>query len=286
MGPSDEPTLGPAADEAPPGAALSWIGELTSSSGVRERHFEVAVVGRRVPGILWTRAPGAEPSQVSPIPLVLIGHGATDHKRADYVLALARHLVGELGFAAAAIDGPGHGERKLDPERDEIGVFSDFLAEWSRDGTTDDVIAEWQATLDALHALDDVGPGPVGYWGLSMGTIYGVPFVVAEPRVKVAVLGLMGVVGPTRDRLAADAPRIACPVMFLQQWDDQLLPRDDVLALFDAIGALDKRLHAHPGDHAAVPPEELTFSVEFLGRHLSGGPSSPPPPRRGRRTGR
>jgi len=203
---------------------------------------------------------------------VLIGHGAAADKRVDYVLALARQLVRDHRFAAAAIDGPGHGDRKAVPDRDDIGVFSDFLAEWSREGSTDDVIAEWSATLDALRGVDEVGDGPVGYWGLSMGTIYGLPFVAAEPRVKVAVLGLMGAVGPTRERLAADAARVNCPVMFLQQWDDQLLPRDEVLALFDAIGSLDKRLHAHPGDHSAVPAEELTFSVEFLARHLSGTP--------------
>jgi hypothetical protein len=65
---------------------------------------------------------------------------------------------------------------------------------------------------------------------------------------------------------------VACPVSFIQQWDDSLLPRQEVLDLFDALGSLDKRLHAHPGDHAAVPLEELEFSVSFLARHLGEGP--------------
>ena len=79
----------------------------------------------------------------------------------------------------------------------------------------------------------------------------------------------MGLVGPTRDRMAADARRLSCPVLLLQQWDDSLIPRDHVFELFDMLGSIDKRLHAHPGDHAAVPIEEMLFSARFLVRHLS-----------------
>jgi fermentation-respiration switch protein FrsA (DUF1100 family) len=79
----------------------------------------------------------------------------------------------------------------------------------------------------------------------------------------------MGLVGPTRARMAADAASITCPVLFVQQWDDALIPRADVFELFDTIGSSDKRLHAHPGDHAAVPVEEIAFSARFLARHLA-----------------
>ena len=54
-----------------------------------------------------------------------------------------------------------------------------------RSATTD-----WTSTLDAVQAMDDVGDGPVGWWGLSMGTGLGVPFVAREPRIQVAVFGL------------------------------------------------------------------------------------------------
>ncbi len=244
---------------------MDWVGDTHRADGVVERGFEVDAGGRRVPGILWL------PEDVSdgPRPLVLIGHGATADKRADYVLALARRLAGRHGFAAAAIDGPGHGDRRPPDRNDDIQVFSDFLAEWSRDGSTDDVVADWASTLEALRALPAVGDGPLGYWGLSMGTIYGLPFVAAEPRVQVAVFGLMGLVGPTRDRMEADARRLSCPVLFLQQWHDTLIPREHVAELFDALGSVDKRLHAAPGDHAAVPVEEFEFSATFLVRHLT-----------------
>lgn len=243
---------------------MRWEGEALVENGVKERRFTVDVAGRGVPGILWVPDEGPGPR-----PLVLLGHGATRHKRVDYLLGLARLLVGRRGFAVAAIDGPGHGDRRAPGHDDDVALFGAFLAEWSREGTIDDMVADWQGTLEALRELDEVGDGPVGYWGLSMGTIYGVPLVAAEPRIQVAVFGLMGLVGPTRDRMAADAVSVACPVLFIQQWDDSLIPREHLFELFGALGSLDKRLHAHLGDHAAVPVEEIAFSARFLGRHLA-----------------
>jgi len=242
---------------------MRWEGEAEIGDGIRERRFGVDVDGRVVPGILWVPEEGTGPR-----PLVLLGHGATRHKRVDYLLGLARILAGTHGFAVAAIDGPGHGDRRAAGHDDDIALFSAFLGEWSREGTTEDMVADWRGTVGALRELDEVGDGPLGYWGLSMGTIYGVPLVAAEPRIQVAVFGLMGLVGPTRERMEVDAAAITCPVLFIQQWDDSLIPRGDAFELFGALGSVDKRLHAHPGDHAAVPVEEIAFSANFLVRHL------------------
>jgi dienelactone hydrolase len=247
-----------------PGAELVWDGEAAVDGSVAERRFGVRANGRQVPGLLWL-PDGA----TGPRPLVLIGHGACRHKRSPYVTGLARRVVQGHGFAAAAIDAPAHGDRRADPDADDITILGDFLNEWIREGSTDDMVADWRATLASLRRLEEVGDGPLGYWGLSMGTIYGLPFSAQEPRVQVAVFGLMGIVGPSRERLTADAPRISCPVLFIQQWDDQLIPRPETLELFDALGSIDKRLHAHPGDHTAVPVEEMDFSVGFLARHLA-----------------
>jgi dienelactone hydrolase len=250
------------------GVTVRWLGWRRLDDGVLERRFDVDVDGRVVPGLLWTPV-DAEGHR----PLVLVGHGASRHKRDEAVVALAGLLVRGHGFAVAAVDGPRHGERRADGGLDRIKVFSEFPGEWCRPGSTDEMVADWTGTLDALRRLDEVGDGPVGYWGLSMGTIYGLPFVAAEPRVQVAVLGLMGLVGPTRDRLATDASRLVCPVLFIQQWGDELFGREPVFELFDALGSRDKRLHANPGAHAAVPADEMRYSVEFLARHLA--PASP-----------
>ncbi len=240
------------------------MGDPLVADGVDERRFDLDVDSRVVPGLLWRPA-----GSVGPRPLVLLAHGATRHKRVDHILEIARQLVRGFDFAALAIDAPFHGDRRPDPAADELTVFSEFLTEWSREGTVEDMLADWQAALGAVRDLDEVGDGPLGYWGLSMGTIYGIPFVATEPRVQAAVFGLMGLVGPTTERLAADAAKVTCPVAFIQQWDDSLLPRQPVLDLFDALASVDKRLHVHPGEHAAVPLEELEFSIAFLSRHLA-----------------
>ena len=117
--------------------------------------------------------------------------------------------------------------------------------------------------LGALQALDYVGAGPAGYWGVSLGCGLGVPFVAAEPRVRAAVLGLGGAFAPD-----GPAARITVPVLFLVQWDDERVPRAASLALFDALASAEKTLHASPGRHGEVPPFEQDSALRFFTRHL------------------
>ncbi len=248
----------------PSPARLHWHAEVPPAKGVRQRRFDLDRAGRLVPGILWTPEDGAGPRA-----LVLIGHGAAQTKSEAYVVALARTLVRHHGIAAVAIDGPVHGDRRSDGVLDGSLMMLEFGQRWSADAElTDDMIADWRAVLDAVQELPDVGAGPVGYWGLSMGTILGLPLVVAEPRISVAVLGLMGVSGPTKARIAADAAAISVPVLFILQWDDTLFHREKGFELFDAIGTRDKRLHANPGAHSALPADEFLATIRFLADHL------------------
>lgn len=249
--------------------AIRWLGD-DSHHGVRERLFDLDRDGRRVPGVVWTPE-GATGTR----PLVLLGHGASGNKRQAYVLTAARRLVRHHGFAAASIDGPVHGDRRHPDARDSRAVFLHFAQLWSSDDQmTDEMVADYVATLDVLQQLDGIGAGDVGWWGLSMGTILGLPFVAADPRVRVAVLGLMGIAGPTRERIEADAGAITCPVLFLVQWDDELFARNTALALFDAIGSKDKRLHAAPGSHGEVPEDAFGESVGFLAKWLVADPEA------------
>lgn len=243
-----------------------FIREPAVERGVSERDFVIRAGTRDVPGVLWMPDHASDSR-----PLVLLGHGGSGHKRQNYITSLARRAVRHLGYAAAAIDGPMHGDRAKLLGRDP-GIASE--RRWWRESLTDEMVEDWQATIDALQKLDGIGIGPVGYWGLSMGTIFGLPFVAAEPRVQVAVLGLMGAMGPTGDRLRKDAARVDCPVLFLVQWDDDLVPRESALELFGALGATDKRLHAHPGIHTAVPREEFDAGEAFLAEHLETDPSA------------
>jgi dienelactone hydrolase len=240
---------------------MEWISEVTER-GVSERRFDLDVDGTTVPGILWTPEDAAGTR-----PLVLIGHGGSQHKRAPNVLSLARRLVRHLGYAAAAIDGPMHGDRvpggndmTLDSLRVRMNENPDEVARGFRAARR-----EWSETLTALKQLEGVGDGPTGYWGLSMGTVIGLPFVAGESRVDAAVLGLMGI---TVDARGEAARSIKIPVLFLVQWDDELVQRTDALALFDTLGTADKVMHVSPGAHSAVPAAEIQASEDWFEKHL------------------
>ena len=245
---------------------VRWLDDR-SSGDFRKRRFDVERGPRTVPGVLWT-----PPRPVPAMPLVLLSHGASGHKGTDYVAELAKAFAGR-GIAAAAIDGPVHGDRRLDGGKNSQLAFLEFCQAWSSDPTmTDEMVADWVAALDGLLALDELGGGRIGWWGVSMGTIIGLPFVAAEPRIGAAVFGLMGLTGPTSDRIAEDAPKVECPVMFLVQWDDELFSRECAIGLFDAIGSADKRMHVHRGRHGAIPPEGFRLTESFLAERLVGSP--------------
>lgn len=250
------------------------------SGGVARHRFELRSREQIVPGYLWT-ATGGHGRR----PLVLLGHGATASKDTPLVTALAVRLVAELGYAAAAIDFPNHGERRPEEERSvpaaEVRSAMGLVA-WRQRNTraTEQAISDLCATVDFACERSDVNPDLVGYIGLSMGTRFGVPFVASEPRVKAAVFGLFGWSADLRrpdeeglaersQAFAAAARTIRAPALFLLQWDDELFPRQDGLALYDLLGSLEKTLHANPGGHVALPRAEVADIIQFVRRHLA-----------------
>jgi dienelactone hydrolase len=236
----------------------SWL------DGVIERLFTLG----EIPGVLWTPgdAHGARP-------LILMGHGGGQHKKAPGIEARARRFAADAGLAVVSIDAPNHGDRPTSAEFDRLAAEYQARAAAGEDTASLDtalytlvvfqIVAEWQAVLTAVQQLDGIGGGPVGYWGVSMGCAFGMPLVAAEPRVRAAVLGLQG-----SPALLETAAQITVPVQFLVQWDDELMPRPQSLALFDAIGSADKTLHAYPGKHGDLPRFETDDSLRFFARHL------------------
>ncbi|MFI9235399.1 dienelactone hydrolase family protein [Streptomyces sp. NPDC053079] len=238
----------------------------TCSNGICEQLFLLG----EIPGVLWT------PEDAGTRPLIVMGHGGGQHKKAPDIMGLAHRFVTECGFAVVAVDVPGHGDRPTHEEYNRIAsenqsrveageelapLIAGFQALVARQ-----TVPEWQAVLDAVQQLDHVGAGPVGYWGVSLGCGLGVPFVAAEPRVRAAVLGLGGA---SASAPAGDAARITVPVEFLVQWDDERVPRDQSLALFDALASAEKTLHANPGKHGDIPAFELDSTLKFFSRNLA-----------------
>jgi alpha-beta hydrolase superfamily lysophospholipase len=252
--------------------------------GVIEQRFDLRVDDETVPGIRWI------PEEAKmPRPTILIGHGGTQHKRVPNVLGLARRFVRHLGYSAVALDAPGHGDRVTDPGMAErrrqaiqariaagpgaggVALGPEEAKEWVERTTKG--IAEWKALL---NGLDEQGEGPqYGYWGVSMGTAIGLPFVASEPRVKAAVLGLAGLGNrPGAERFEKAARGLTVPVLLVLQWNDELVRQDSGLALFDAIGSPEKTLHLNPGGHVQIPLFERDAYEAFFLRHL--GPAGLP----------
>ena len=244
----------------------------TSSNGVVERDFTVG----ELTGALWSPASGADRA-----PLVLMGHGGGTHKKAPGMVGRAHRLVADGGFTVATIDAPGHGGRPRTAfDESEIAAMHRAMEAGEPVGPivvrynahlAERAVPEWQATLDALQELPEIdAEGPVGYFGLNMGTAIGVPLAAVEPRITAAVFGLHW-----PDALAETARRITIPIEFALQWDDEHIPRASGLALFDAFASKEKTLHANAGRHKELPRFEADSAVRFFVRHLGRPGTSP-----------
>jgi pimeloyl-ACP methyl ester carboxylesterase len=241
--------------------------EFTSAQHLDDDVLERGFTLGEVPGVLWTRG-----SVSAPAPLILIGHNGGLHKREPRLVARARHAAARYGYAAAAIDHPGHGDRprsavderaRADLRRAMAAgepveeIFESFIVP-----LVEKAVPEWQATLDALLALPEIG-GPVGYSGM---TAVGIRLAVAEPRIAAAGFFAGGFV-PRAQR--EEARQLVIPLLFLLQWDDEGNDRQTALDLFDAFGSREKTLHANMGGHKGTPWFETDDGDRFFGRHLS-----------------
>ncbi|MCH2336069.1 MAG: lysophospholipase [Pseudomonadales bacterium] len=235
---------------------MAWRSDEVSIEKITERAFDLTVNGQNVPGVYW------RPKSGNANRIALLGHGGSTHKKVEYVQLVAT-LLAQRGIASMAIDGPGHGERASGSEVRSTEGFSDI---WNAGGGTQGIVADWHAALNFIEAEE--GVRPACWWGLSMGTMMGLPVTASDTRIRVALLGLMGIWGPNGDDLKRLAPEVLCPVRFLVQWDDEIVPREACLELYDALGSEKKTLHANPGIHTAVPQTEIAGSVEYLDRYL------------------
>lgn len=241
----------------------------TSSNGVIVRDFTLG----EITGVLWSPGPGADHTG-----LVLMGHGGGLHKKAPALVARAHHMVTTYGFTVAAIDAPGHGDRTRTPADEQVradlgraleaGENDRFMALSLSYGMAlaERGVPEWQATMDALQELPEIGTdAPIAYGGgITLGTAIGIPLTATDPRIRAAIFGGGFFVC---EGLIEAARRITVPVQFLLPWDDEHVDRRSALALFDAFASKEKTLHANPGDHRTI----RWFGVDdaFLARHLS-----------------
>ncbi|MFF3403471.1 dienelactone hydrolase family protein [Streptomyces sp. NPDC002659] len=239
---------------------MHFTSEQRLDDGVLEREFTLG----EIPGTLWT------PGSAAPVPLILMAHNNGLPKGESRLVARARRSAA-YGYAVAAIDAPGCGDRprsaadeqaRADLRRAmQAGEPVDEIFESFIGPLVEKTVPEWQSTLDALLTLPEIG-GPIGYAGW---TAVGIRLAVAEPRIAAAGFFAGGYV-PRAQR--EEARQVTIPLLFLLQWDDEGNPRQRALELFDAFGTKEKTLHANMGGHTGTPWFEVDDGNRFFGRHL------------------
>lgn len=241
--------------------------EITWSTASDDRghetlEFRLTREGQRdVTGALWLPA-----EMVNEPTLMCFGHGASgDRYQAPIPYLAAKCLA--AGMPVLSMDGPVHGLRKEGP-----GGRESFFPEFQREDAVIDMVEDWRLAILAAQERANVGACKLAYFGLSMGSIFGIPLVGHRDDVLVATLGLVGLQDnfPHGDALMDGARNVTCPVLFLMQLEDELFNRDGYLAVFDALASADKRIHANPGLHPEIPAEEVDFAFEFLIGHING----------------
>ncbi|MFE2021484.1 alpha/beta hydrolase [Streptomyces sp. NPDC059499] len=243
---------------------MHFTSEKRLDDGVLEREFTLG----EIPGVLWTPA-----SASAPAPLILLGHPPLGlHRMYPRLAGRARQAAAD-GFAAATIELPGSGDRprwaaaeqaRVDLRRalDAGEPVTDEIVDALILPLVEKAVPEWQAALDALLALPEIG-GPVGYSG---GVIsIGIRLAVVEPRI-VAAGFYAGSFVPRA--MFEEARRVTVPLHVLLQWDDEGNDRQAALDLFDAFGSREKTLHANMGGHTGVPQFAADDAARFFARHL------------------
>ncbi|MCA2206020.1 alpha/beta hydrolase [Nocardia rosealba] len=244
---------------------MRFITEQRLDDDILEREFLLG----DIPGILWTPA-----SVSTPMPLILVGPPPIGLRNAyPRLLARVRPTVA-AGYAAATIELPGSGDRPRSAAADQAladlrqalaagGPVDDEIVDRLILPLVDEAVPEWQAALDALLALPEIG-GPVGYSGgvISIGT----RLAVVEPRIAAAVL-FAGSFVPRA--ILEEARNVRIPLHVLLQWDDEGNDRQRSLDLFDAFGSEEKALNANMGGHIGVPPYAGAEAGRFFTRHLT-----------------
>jgi len=243
---------------------MRFTTEQRLDDGVVEREFTLG----EIPGILWTPGSASEAA-----PLILLGHPGGLHNMYPRLVARARHSAAE-DFAAISIELPGSGDRPRFAEAEAARADLRLALEAGEPVSSEIVdrlvlplveraVPEWQATLDAVLLLPEIG-GPVGYAGgvISIGT----RLAVVEPRISAAVLFAGSFVPRT---MLEEARQVTIPLLVQIQWDDEGNDRQMALDLFDAFGSKEKTLHANMGGHTGVPQFEGDDSTRFFVRHLS-----------------
>jgi dipeptidyl aminopeptidase/acylaminoacyl peptidase len=170
-------------------------------------------------------------------PALLLQYGSGGNKSTFYIVALAREFAAR-GFVVLTIDVPNRGERRK--RRD---LNAGFLTMMTGGGDLlRQTMGDYGRAIDYLTTRPEVDASRIGYAGISLGAITGIPFVAHDPRIKAmaSVVGggnFLGFLkgGPLAPETQAIVERLdpfyhvgliaPRPLLLLNVMHDQLVPR-------------------------------------------------------------
>jgi len=193
----------------------------------------------------------------------LIGHGLSADREHSGVQVPMQILAREHSAAVIAPELPLHGKR--DPFPDDpnpMGIVERWQDFWVSGGAAQ-IVREFRVLM--AYGAETFGPLPVAYFGLSLGTQYGIVLLSQHPEIQAAVLGLFGSRPmPKTPVMNHHAPRVGCPTYFIQKLDDELHPAATSSHLFSSLGGSEKRLDSTPGPHGDISEQSVRKGCSFL----------------------
>ena len=225
------------------------------NEGMREEHVDIANGPDTIPASLWLPDGGTRRA------VVLLGHGLGVDRHHAYNKLPARFLT-ESGCAVLIPELPLHGERRSGEPADWQTIVDSWQAYWAAGGV-EALVAEWRVIQ--RYAQDRFPELALGYFGLSLGTQYGIPFLARNDSIGAAVLGLFGSLPrPKTPVMNRYAPMVTCPVTFIKQTDDEIHPSATVDHLFHSLGSKSKCMIEGPGRHAEVQDANIREATRSL----------------------
>jgi hypothetical protein len=175
-------------------------------------------------------------------------------------------MCGKYGFVVAVIDSPFHVSRHMN-KSDSSFIQKEFQEMWA-DGEEliTQMALDWKLALDALCELPEVDSRYVGYFGLSMGTAYGLEVVAKDLRIGVAVFGNWGIQQHHHGRLMTATRRINCPLEFYSYEKALNLPAQK--ELFENFRSKEKKWHALPKEDFYRNDSQIEGIKDFFVLHL------------------
>ena len=219
-----------------------------------------------IPATFWR----SDSASDAPPPLTLLQHGGPLHKRHPRTEELARSIGAATHSAVLLIDGPIHGQRRSEHPgiMEMLAIFKRY---WQDDAGIDGYVCEWQTALDGVLERGWADPDRVVWFGVSMGTAYGIPLCAADERIKAAVLGMWGTDWGQEERLIDACHQVRTPVLFQIKTEDEIFPVAGQRRLFDALGSPDKCLRTHAGGHSLDAPGQFDEAMQFVNQAISNG---------------